>query len=125
MHVPRIRAGPGLDAGVSDTPVSTRRIFHTLLDWAGVATVHSLRSAGHDPGEVVLGEAMKPFLEYGWQPQVMAVAVKYKAILAGEIETYDIAVDPGETRNLGSKAQLPAGIRKTLEAETPPSAGAA
>ena len=41
--------------------------------------------------EVVLGEAMKPFLEYGWQPQVMAVAGRYKAILAGTIETYDLA----------------------------------
>ncbi len=125
MHVPLILAGPGIDAGVSDTPVSTRRIFHTLLDWAGVAAVHSLRSAGHDPGEVVLGEAMKPFLEYGWQPQVMAVADKYKAILAGTIETYDIAADPGDTRNLGSSVAPPSSMRKALEEYPLPSPDAA
>jgi choline-sulfatase len=113
MHVPLVIVGPGVDAGVSDTPVSTRRIFHTILDWAGGDAAHSLRAA--DTGEVVLGEAMKPFLEYGWQPQVMAIAGRFKAILAGTIETYDIGADPGETRNQGSGAELPAGMRKALE----------
>ena len=36
MHVPLAIAGPGLAAGVTDRPVSTRRVFHTILDWAGV-----------------------------------------------------------------------------------------
>ena len=31
----------------------------------------------------MLGEAMKPFLEYGWQPQIMAVQGRQKAIFAG------------------------------------------
>ncbi len=48
--------------------------------------------------EVVLGEAMKPFLEYGWQPQTMAVEGTRKAILAGTLETYDLAADPREER---------------------------
>ena len=43
---------------------------------------------------------MKPFLDYGWQPQVMALAGRRKTILAGRLETYDVAADPGETRNL-------------------------
>jgi tetratricopeptide (TPR) repeat protein len=64
---------------------------------------------------VVLGEAMKPFLEYGWQPQVMAVAGRYKAILAGRVETYDVVADPGETHDLGSGVALPPGVRKALE----------
>jgi tetratricopeptide (TPR) repeat protein len=68
---------------------------------------------------------MKPFLEYGWQPQVMAVAGNYKAILAGKIETYDIAADPGEMRDLGNSVQLPAGMRKALEDYPVPSADAA
>src|SRR5215217_3910399 len=66
MHVPLVLNGPGVAAGVSDVPVSTRRVYHTLLDWAGVASPDSLRQASP---EVVLGEAMKPFIEYGWQPQ--------------------------------------------------------
>jgi len=63
----------------------------------------------------VLGEAMKPYLEYGWQPQVMAVAGRFKSILAGPVETFDLAADPGETRNLGSAADVPPGMRKALD----------
>ncbi|HMC78438.1 MAG TPA: sulfatase, partial [Vicinamibacterales bacterium] len=113
MHVPLVIAGPGVTAGIVDTPVTTRRIFHTLLDWAGLDAAHSLRSTAAD--EVVLGEAMKPFLEYGWQPQVMAAAGRYKAILAGTIETYDIVADPQERHDLGNGVELPAGMRKALE----------
>src|SRR3954468_12349856 len=36
MHVPLVLPAPGLASGVSDTPVSTRRIYHTVLSWAGV-----------------------------------------------------------------------------------------
>ena len=93
MHVPLVLVGPGVAPGVSDTPVSTRRVFHTILDWAGARSdAHSLRGA--EP-EIVLGEAMKPFLEYGWQPQVMAVEGRHKAIHAGRIEIYDVVADPG------------------------------
>jgi choline-sulfatase len=124
MHVPMVLVGPGVDAGISDTPVTTRRIFHTLLDWAGVDGAQSLRPAESD-GDVVLGEAMKPFLEYGWQPQVFAVAGRHKAILAGTIETYDILADPREARNLGSGVELPAGMRKALDDYPVPSPDAA
>jgi len=115
MHVPLVLMGPGVDAGVSDTPVSTRRVFHTLMDWAGVDAVHSLRSPATGQEEVVLGEAMKPFLEYGWQPQVMAASGRYKAILAGKVETYDLTADPAEQHDLANSAALPPGMRKALE----------
>jgi choline-sulfatase len=123
MHVPLVIAGPGVAAGIVDTPVATRRIFHTVLDWAGLDAAHSLRSTAAD--EVVLGEAMKPFLEYGWQPQVMAVAGRYKAILAGRIETYDLATDPHERHDLGNSVELPPGVRKALEDYPVPSPDAA
>jgi len=113
MHVPLVMMGPGVPAGdVSDMPVSTRRVYHTILDWAGLGGDRSLRQPGP---EIVLGEAMKPFLEYGWQPQVMAVADRVKAIVAGRLESYDVAADPGETRNLGSGAALPPGLRQALD----------
>jgi arylsulfatase A-like enzyme/tetratricopeptide (TPR) repeat protein len=102
MHVPLVLVGPGIAPGVVETPVSTRRVFHTILDWAGRDAAHSLRGA--DAGEVVLGEAMKPFLSYGWQPQVMAIAGRQKTIRAGRDETYDVVDDPGETRDLGEGA---------------------
>ncbi len=99
MRVPLVVIGPGVTPGVNDTPVSTRRVFHTLLDWAGTPS----RSAfGARSTEVVVGEAMKPFLEYGWQPQVMAVSGRQKSILAGRIEMYDVVADPGETRDLAA-----------------------
>jgi len=122
MHVPMAVAGPGVTASVSDVPVSTRRVFFTLLDWAGLGAEHSLRANGE---ETVLGEGMKPFLEYGWQPQVMAVAGRFKAILSGRLESYDLAADPGESRDLGSGISLPGGVRKELEEYPAPSPEAA
>ena len=122
MRVPLVVMGPGIAAGVSDTPVSVRRVFHTILDWAGLGSAHSLRGA-HE--EVVLAEGMKPFLEYGWLPQVMGVSGRHKAILAGKLEAYDIAADPAETRNLGSGAGLPAGLRQAIEDYPVPAPGGA
>jgi choline-sulfatase len=124
MRVPLVLAGPGVGAGVDDTPVSARRIFHTLLDWAGLDAARSLRSPG-EPAEPVLGEAMKPYLEYGWLPQVMLVTGRHKAILAGKIEAYDLTADPGETRNLGSAVNLSSSVRKALEDYPVPSPDAA
>lgn len=99
MHVPLVLVGPGVPVGTSDTPVSTRRVFHTLVDLAGSPEPLSLRRAST---EVVMGEAMKPFLEFGWQPQVMAVSGRHKSILAGRIETYDVVSDPLEARDLAA-----------------------
>jgi choline-sulfatase len=104
MHVPLVLAGPGVQPGTGDAPVSTRRVFHTVMDWAGLGDDHSLRRAGD---ELVLGEAMKPFLNYGWQPQTMAVEGTYKSILAGRLEMYDVVKDPGESRDVSNDARRP------------------
>ena len=122
MHVPLVVAGSGVTAGVNDTPVSTRRVFHTILDFAGLASEHSLR---RPDGEVVLGEGMKPFLEYGWQPQVMAVEGVRKAILSGKVEAYDLDRDPGEGSDLGSGVNLSSTLRARLEEYPVPSPEAA
>lgn len=118
MRVPLLLVGPGVAPGVSDTPVSTRRVFHTLLDWAGLGTTSSLRAPGP---ELVLGEAMKPFLAYGWRPQVMAIEGSRKAILAGTIEAYDVVADPAETRDLGGTADLSRALRSALREYPVPS----
>jgi arylsulfatase A-like enzyme/Flp pilus assembly protein TadD len=118
MHVPLAIAGPGVAPAVIDTPVSARRVFHTVLDWAGLGAEQSLRG---EHAEVVLAEAMKPYLEYGWQPQVMAVAGRFKTILAGRLETYDLHADPLEKKDLGSGVALPPGMRKALEEYPAPS----
>ncbi len=125
MHVPLAIGGPGVPIDAIDEPVSTRRIFHTILDWAGLDAANSLRAAGGSSADVVLGEAMKPYLSYGWQPQIMAVAGRQKAIFAGTTEVYDVAGDPAETKNLGSGANLPARVRTTLDEYPVPSPDAA
>ncbi|MGA8808468.1 MAG: sulfatase-like hydrolase/transferase, partial [Thermoanaerobaculia bacterium] len=112
MHVPLVLIGPRVPASVSNVAVSTRRIFHTILDWAGIDATNSLLKGD---AEVVAGEAMKPFLDYGWQPQVMAVDGNRKAILAGKLEVYDVAADPGETHDLAASANLSRNARAALQ----------
>ena len=111
MHVPLVVVGPGFAPGVSDAPVSVRHVFHTALDWASLADGRSLRAP--EP-EIVLGEAMKPFLSYGWQPQVMAVEGRTKAILAGRMEVYDVVADPSESRELGAETSVSRPLRTAL-----------
>lgn len=121
MRVPLVLVGPGVGAGAIAEPVSTRRIFQTLLDWAGLDASGSLRG---DPKEIVLAEAMKPYLSYGWQPQIMAVEGHVKAILAGRTEAFDLEADSGEARDLGSGAPLSPALRKALDDYPVPSPGA-
>lgn len=113
MHVPLVLVGPRIAlASVAENAVSTRRIFHTILDWAGIDAANSLLKSD---AEVVAGEAMKPFLDYGWQPQVMAVDGNRKAILAGKLEVYDVVADPGETHDLAAGANLSRNARAALQ----------
>ena len=123
VHVPLVLVGPGVGRGVIDTPVSTRRIFHTVLDLAGLGASESLRASAAP--EVVLGEAMKPFLEYGWQPQIMAVDGAHKAIFAGRSEVYDVSADPKETRDIASFATLSRSMRTALTDYPLPAPGVA
>jgi choline-sulfatase len=121
MHVPLVLIGPHVAAGVSESSVSTRRIFHTILDWAGIDSANSLLKSD---AEIVVGEAMKPFLDYGWQPQVMAVEGNRKAILAGKLEVYDVAADPEETHDLAANANLSRQSRAALQEYPIPSVDA-
>jgi choline-sulfatase len=122
MHVPLLVVGPGAAPSVVEMPVSTRRVFHTILDFAGLGAADGLR---RPTPEVVVGEAMKPFLEYGWQPQVMAVEGRRKAILAGRMEAYDVVADPGETRDLGASSDLSRPLRTALRDYPVPAPAAA
>ena len=131
MRVPLVIAGTGVPAGmVVETPVSTRRVHDSILLWAGASDVASdgghAAGAARDlldraaPAEVVYAEAMKPFLEYGWRPQVMAVTGGLKAIWSGELELYDLAGDPEETRNLAEETELDPELRRELESYPAP-----
>lgn len=121
MHVPMVVVGPGFTPQTSEVPVSIRRVYHTIRDWVGLGGEHSLR--GEHEG-VVLGEAMKPFLDYGWQPQVVAVQGRLKTILAGRTEIYDVIADPGETRDLSGQLDPSRAVRAALRDYPNPNPGA-
>lgn len=120
MRVPLLVSAPGLEARTVATPVSTRRIFETVLELSGEPSSASLFD---QIPEVVVAEAMKPFLQYGWQPQVMAVSGRTKAIRSGStLEVYDVISDPGEVDDLASERRLEPAIIEALRTYPLPSA---
>lgn len=111
MRVPLMIAGDGIAPGVETRSVSARHVFDTVLGWARGEATPGLLAPGE---EIVLGEAMAPFLDYGWQPQVMGVAGTKKVIWSGALEAYDLAADPREERDLAGTAEVEALLLRTL-----------
>ncbi|MDH4018586.1 MAG: sulfatase-like hydrolase/transferase [Xanthomonadales bacterium] len=113
MRVPLIVAGSGVEAGTSDLAVSVRQVFDTVLEWSGESRANSLSGKKAEP---VLAEALKPYMQYGWQPQFMAVLDGIKVISSGDTEIYDVRTDPEETNNLDSKVEPDPVLWDALEA---------
>jgi choline-sulfatase len=111
MRVPLVAVGPGIAPGVEAAPVSTRRVFDTILAWAGEEAPRSLLAGGLGP---VLGEAMKPYLEYGWQPQVMGVVGRLKLIRSGTLEVYDVVADPRESHDLAGERPVERDLQRAV-----------
>jgi tetratricopeptide (TPR) repeat protein len=103
MRVPLVVAGSGIEPGRIDRPVSSRQVFDTILGWIDGEATPGWMSESDEP---VLAEALKPYLQYGWQPQVMGVAGAVKVIRSGETEVYDVVVDPAESRNLAGEVDV-------------------
>ncbi len=80
MRVPLIVAGSGIEGEVVETPVGVGQLFGVLQSWGQGALDARL---GLGETTVVLGEAMKPYLQYGWQPQVLAVGATAVAFQSG------------------------------------------
>jgi len=113
MRVPLIVAGTGIEAGTSDRAVSVRQVFDTVLDWSGESRAGSLLGEQARP---VLAEALKPYMQYGWQPQFMAVLDGIKVISSGDTEIYDVRIDPGEINNLDNQVEPDTAIWDAIEA---------
>jgi tetratricopeptide (TPR) repeat protein len=111
MRVPLIIAGSGIPVAEVETAVSTRRVFDTILGWAGLDSEFDLQAAEK---EVVMGEALKPYLQYGWQPQVMAVRGSIKVIQSGGTEVYDLRSDPSESDNLSGRIEVDPEIAEAI-----------
>lgn len=118
MRVPLVVAGSAgsadLGPGVRDEPVSTRRVFDTILGWAGLEAAGAEASLISPRPEIVLGEAMMPFLDYGWQPQAMAIENRIKVIRSGVTEVYDLASDPHELTDLAGRTEPKREVRAAL-----------
>ncbi|MBZ0114087.1 MAG: sulfatase-like hydrolase/transferase [Thermoanaerobaculia bacterium] len=97
LRVPLVIAGSGIEPSLVQQPVSTRSLFDLVSSWAEGDLDASITTVG---AGVVLAEAMKPHLQYGWQPQVAGVAGSIKVIKARGLEVYDLAQDPEERHNL-------------------------
>jgi len=113
LRVPLIIAGDGITPGNVDHAVSVRQVFDTILEWAGVTGERSLLGSKREP---VLAEALKPYLQYGWQPQFMVVLDGIKMIQSGDIEVFDLRADPGETNNLVGSVDLAPELQGAISA---------
>ena len=111
MRVPLIFAGSEIEPGVVESAVSVRQIFATILGWAGDEAAGGLFVERAEP---VLAEALKPYLQYGWQPQFMVVQDGIKVIRSAETEIYDLRTDPEEVRNLAGEIDLDPVLRQAI-----------
>jgi arylsulfatase A-like enzyme/Flp pilus assembly protein TadD len=118
MRVPWIMAGPDLPSGRRvDDPVSLVQIMPTLLDLLGLpipddldgtSTLPLLAGERADPTPIY-AESLFPRLNFGWSGSRSWRRGSWKYIEAPRPELYDLAQDPGETRNLMSERAEVAG----------------
>lgn len=134
LEVPLIVAAPGATApSVVARPVATQDLPGHLLGLLGVeagALPDALRRrlGGRDS---IYGETWMPLTAYGWSPLRALTAGRYRYIAAPRPEIFDVAADPGETRNLAASppsaarglprelARLERGWRKVEAAPAP------
>jgi tetratricopeptide (TPR) repeat protein len=110
MRVPMIITGSNVETKTITEPVSLRRVAPTLARWAGLEVDFSLEAP---EAELVMGEALKPYLQYGWSPQVMVIDGHQKLRLAADVQVFDLEVDPTARRPLDNKDKA---SRKALKA---------
>lgn len=110
VRVPLIFRGPNpLASGlVVHAPVSLVDLAPTILDLAGLPSLpgmgaRSFKAAltgAEYAGRPCFAETDAPFAENGWSPLRALVGRQFKYILTSKEELYDLANDPGETKNL-------------------------
>jgi choline-sulfatase len=111
MHVPFIVRAPvaTMRGRVVDDPVRLVDITPTALDLLGVRSqtpmdgkslVPLLTGATREMGLESYSEALYPLHHYGWSDLRSLREGRFKLIAAPRPELYDLAEDPGETKNL-------------------------
>jgi choline-sulfatase len=109
LRVPLIFTGAGLPPGTHDAaPVSLVDVAPTIASLAGLGRFDAdgtvLPSSNlHPPASGVrslYAESFAPLLDFGWSPLRTIRSGDWKYIAAPTPELYDLARDPGETRNV-------------------------
>ena len=111
LRVPLILSGPGLPNGRTiDDPVALIDIAPTVMRFLGAAPFDT---DGMDLGPALTGsplparelyaESFAPLFDFGWSPLQTVRSGQWKYIEAPRPELYEIAQDPGETRDLSMR----------------------
>ncbi len=111
IHVPLIVSAPFDDLRGKRVPgqVSAVDVFPTVLDLAGIGPARpshgrSLLPAMFRPRALpdvpAYAESMTPNIQFGWSPIQVLRAGRLEFIGTPRAELFDLAVDPGEQRNL-------------------------
>jgi arylsulfatase A-like enzyme/Tfp pilus assembly protein PilF len=109
---PVLSLSPG--ATTSDTNASLADLAGTLLHAAGVPVPAGMREGPLGGSREAYAETAYPRTA-GWHDLAALAFDRWKLVLSSEVELYDVAADPGETRNLASqKSALVDGARKRL-----------
>ncbi len=132
LRVPFIARGPGLPAGAT-IPGIVRAVdvMPTVLDLLGLAAgapattgtslATAFRGGGAPPG-TTYAESLTPLVHYQWSDLRVWREGSWKYILAPRPELYDLAADPGETRDRATveparARALRAALEQVLRAE--------
>ncbi len=107
LAVPWILSGPDIRAAVIDRPAGHADILPTVVDLVGVPAPSDLdgESLARAPSanRPIEFEALDANLTRGWAPLTGIVSEGWKYIELPLPELYDLAADPGETRNLADR----------------------
>ncbi len=109
LRVPLVIAGPGIAPSVVHVPVGLVDIAPTITAQLGVFKMDadgidlSATLAGQaPPARDLYAETFAPLLDFGWSPFRSVRSGGYKYIAAPQPELFEVAMDPGETRNLAA-----------------------
>jgi arylsulfatase A-like enzyme/Flp pilus assembly protein TadD len=130
LAVPLIFAGPGIASGVVDAGVAHMDIVPTVLDLVGQPVPAGLDGVSlvHPPDadRAMYFEALDAYLTRGWAPLRGVLQGGWKYIDLPNAELYDLASDPGESRNrIGQDARADAMRNRLVAFEREPGRAAA